>query len=108
MSDDFFSPRPDVKPSIYAYTDSNPQYKGLLKVGYTTVDVQARVAQQYPTLRPGKAPYEIVFEQSSMRSDGSFFTDHDVHRYLRKKGCQILAVSGSGALLAKSRLPLLP
>jgi hypothetical protein len=86
MNNDFFAPRPDVKPSIYAYTDSNPQYKGLLKVGYTAVDVQVRVAQQYPTLRPGKAPYEIVFEQSSMRSDGSFFTDHDVHRYLRKKG----------------------
>lgn len=86
MNNDFFTPRPDVKPSIYAYTDSNPQYKGLLKVGYTAVDVQARVAQQYPTLRPGKAPYEIVFEQSSMRSDGSFFTDHDVHRHLRKKG----------------------
>jgi hypothetical protein len=86
MNNDFFNPRPEVKPSIYAYTDSNPQYNGLLKVGYTAVDVQARVAQQYPTLRPGKAPYEIVFEQSSMRSDGSFFTDRDVHRYLRKKG----------------------
>lgn len=68
---------------IYAYEDTNPQYAGLLKVGYTTVNVQARVAQQYPTKRPGKPPYRIVLEEPAMRSDGTVFTDHDVHRWLR-------------------------
>ena len=53
MSKDFFPPRPASCPTIYAYEDTNPQYAGLLKVGYTTVDAQSRVAQQYPTLRPG-------------------------------------------------------
>jgi len=86
MSKDFFPQRPDTKPCIYAYEDTNPQYNGLLKIGYTTVDAQARVAQQYPTLRPGKLPYKIVFEESAMRSDGSVFTDHEVHASLRKKG----------------------
>ena len=56
MSNDFFPPRPASRPTIYAYEDTNPQYAGLLKVGYTTVDAQSRVAQQYPTLRPGKPP----------------------------------------------------
>ncbi len=70
---------------IYAYEDTNPQYKGLLKVGFTTTNSQDRVAQQYPTLRPGPLPYAIVFEESAMRNDGTSFTDHEVHRYLRKK-----------------------
>lgn len=82
---DFFPPRPRANPTIYAYEDTNPQYKGLLKVGFTTNSAQERIAQQYPTLRPGPAPYKIVFEESAMRSDGNSFTDHDVHRYLRKK-----------------------
>jgi len=86
MSKEFFPPRPDVAPTIYAYEDTNPQYAGLLKVGYTTVDVKTRVAQQYPTLKPGKLPYQIVFEESAMRQDGSAFTDHDVHRMMRKMG----------------------
>ena len=83
---EFFPPRPDSSPRIYAYEDTNPQYKGLLKVGYTTQDVQTRVAQQYPTLKPGKAPYRIVLDESAMRSDGSAFMDHEVHRHLRGAG----------------------
>jgi len=86
MSSEFFPPRPASRPTLYAYEDTNPQYAGLLKVGYTTVDVQARVAQQYPTLRPGKLPYRIVLEDSAMRNDGTTFTDHDVHRHLRIVG----------------------
>ena len=45
MSKDFFPPRPESRPTIYAYEDTNPQYAGLLKVGYTTLDAQSRVAQ---------------------------------------------------------------
>lgn len=82
----FFPLRSESNPMIYAYEDTNPQYKGLLKIGYTCKDVQARVAQQYPTLRPGSLPYRIVFEGNAMRNDGSSFTDRDIHRYLRKQG----------------------
>ncbi len=86
MSNGFFPSRPSSRPTIYAYEDANPQYAGLLKVGYTTVDAQSRVAQQYPTLRPGKPPYRIVLDESAMRKDGTVFTDHDVHRMLRING----------------------
>jgi len=86
MSKDFFPQRPDSKPTIYAYKDTHPQYKGLLKVGYTAVDVKSRVSQQYPTVRPGKLPYKIVLEESAMRNDGTVFTDHEVHQHLRQKG----------------------
>lgn len=86
MPKDYFPLRPNTSPTIYAYEDSNPQYKGLLKVGYTTGSAQERVAQQYPTKRPGKLPYKIVLEESAMRNDGSAFTDKAVHRHLKKKG----------------------
>jgi len=86
MKTEFFPPRPESKPTIYAYEDTNPQYAGLLKVGYTTIDARTRVAQQYPTLRPGKSPYRILLEEPAMRNDGTTFTDHDVHRWLRRQG----------------------
>ena len=86
MSKNFFPQRPLVQPKIYAYEDTNPQYAGLLKVGYTTKDVRERVAEQYPTSRPGQPPYRIVFEEPAMRSDGTGFTDHDVHHMLRING----------------------
>ncbi|MCH5166210.1 MAG: GIY-YIG nuclease family protein, partial [Clostridiales bacterium] len=79
--------RPSVEPMIYAYEDS--QYPGLLKVGYTTVGVQKRIAQQYPVVRPGERPYRIVLEESAVRSDGTVFTDNErggVHDTLRKMG----------------------
>jgi len=83
---DFFPQRPEAHPMIYAYEDTNPQYRGLLKVGYTSVDVDRRVAQQYPTKRPdGSVPYRIVLRESAMYPDGGSFTDHDVHRMLRQK-----------------------
>ena len=50
MNSDFFPQRPASNPRIYAYTDSNPIYRGLLKVGYTAIDTEKRVAQQYPLL----------------------------------------------------------
>jgi hypothetical protein len=86
MPDQFFPKRPDSRPAIYAYEDTNPQYNGLLKVGYTTVGADNRVAQQYPTARPGKLPYRVVLEESAMRSDGTSFKDHEVHRMLRNMG----------------------
>ena len=89
---DFFPQRPASHPMIYAYEDTNPQYAGLLKVGYTSVDVDRRVAQQYPTKRPdGSVPYRIVLRESAMYPDGGSFTDHDVHRMLRQK-----QISGMG------------
>lgn len=93
MATDFFPQRPNAHPMIYAYKDTNPQYQGLLKVGYTAIDVDKRVAQQYPTKRPdGSVPYRIVYRESAMYPDGSSFTDHDVHRVLKRK--QITGMGG--------------
>ena len=88
MATTFFPRRVEANPMIYAYEDTNPQYKGLLKVGYTSIDVQRRVAQQYPTLRPGSLPYRIVLEEPAMRGDGTTFLDYEVHNVLRKMGIE--------------------
>ena len=83
---EFFPQRPAAHPTIYAYEDTNPQYAGLLKVGYTAIDVDKRVAQQYPTKRPdGSVPYRIVYRESAMYPDGNSFTDRDVHKVLKRK-----------------------
>ena len=93
MNKNYFQHRDDVRPMIYAYEIPGAEYKGLLKVGYTEKSVEERVAQQFPTKRPdGTVPYRIVFQDSAMRNDGSCFTDHDVHRMLRKK--KITGVGG--------------
>ncbi len=86
---DFFPQRPDVHPQIYAYHDLYVEHDGLLKVGFTQHDVERRVAQQFPVIQPGEGkPYEIVFSESSMREDGTSFTDHDVHKRLQANGIQ--------------------
>lgn len=78
----FFPQRKDITPTIYAYELIGVQtHKDLIKVGYTDRDAATRVAEQ---LKTSTVKYKIVFEDSAMRNDGSSFTDHDLHRYLRK------------------------
>jgi hypothetical protein len=84
MNKQFFPPRPAANPTIYAYELAGvPSHDGLLKIGYTDRDAQTRVAEQ---LKTSAVNYKIVLEQSAMRNDGSSFTDHEIHRYLRKQG----------------------
>ena len=88
MSERFF-PREQIdnfNPRIYAYRDSNPEYQGLLKIGYTTRDVKTRVKEQYPVVTPNQNPFEILLDESSIRNDGSTFNDKDVHKILISKG----------------------
>ena len=87
MPSEFFPPRPDASPMIYAYSEpNNSQVKGMLKVGYTAVNVEKRVSQQFPTLKPGEKPYNIVFAEPAMRTDGTVFMDHEVHENLEANG----------------------
>ena len=81
---EFFPKRPEANPTIYAYELIDvATHKGLLKVGYTSRTSQNRIAEQ---LKTSRIKYNIIFEESAMRNDGSAFTDFDVHRYLKKKG----------------------
>ncbi|MBU6220966.1 MAG: GIY-YIG nuclease family protein [Bacteroidetes bacterium] len=81
---EFFPPRPSTNPTIYAYELVGVStHKGLIKIGFTSRDAFSRVSEQ---LRTSGLKYTIVFEESAMRNDGSSFTDHDIHRLLRKQG----------------------
>lgn len=78
----FFPPRPSANPTIYAYELVDVStHKGLLKIGFTDRDAQKRIKEQLDT---AAIKYKIVFEESAMKRNGSSFTDHDVHRQLRK------------------------
>lgn len=86
MRENFFPRKTVSSPRIYAYCDSHPQYKGMLKIGYTTKSVQERVKEQYPTLSPGQPTYKILLDESAITKDGSTFTDRDVHKFLKSRG----------------------
>jgi hypothetical protein len=79
---DFFPARPSTQPTIYAYELPDvASHKGLLKIGYTDRDAATRIKEQVGT---AKIKFKIVFEESAMKRDAGSFTDHDVHRMLRK------------------------
>lgn len=94
--DSFVSERKAIRPMIYAYRD--PVYPGCLKVGYTTIDVEKRVAQQYPTKRPGGVkPYEIVWADDAIREDGTTFDDHKIHHALAVQGTRCMKAEDGGS-----------
>ncbi len=75
--------QPKNIPKIYAYTDT--RFSGCLKIGYTERDVAQRVAEQYPVKLPQQS-YEIVFNETAMRDNGTFFDDHAIHKRLSAQG----------------------
>lgn len=80
----FFPQRPLTNPTIYAYELIDvPSHKGHIKIGFTDRDAKKRIKEQLGIVA---VKYKIVLEESAMKRDGSSFTDHDVHRVLRRKG----------------------
>ena len=87
MRKDFFPEKPDNNPKIYAYTENYAKYSNILKIGYTTRSLDERMREHYPTKGPNQIKrYKVLFLESSMRNDGSFFTDKDVHNILDQNG----------------------
>lgn len=81
---DFFPQRPPVSPKIYAYELIGvASHRGYIKVGYTERDVDTRIREQTHTVA---VPYRVLETWPAMRSDGSCFTDKDLHAVLRRKG----------------------
>ena len=85
---EFFVQRPSINPTIYAYELVDiGTHKGYVKVGYTERDVETRVWEQMHT---SGVKYRILLKESAMRSDGSCFSDHDVHAVLSRRGIRRL------------------
>ena len=77
--------RPTVAPTIYGYVLPDlKDHDGYIKIGYTDrKDAETRIKEQ---LHTAAINFRILFKESAMRSDGTCFTDKDVHRLLRHKG----------------------
>lgn len=80
MSKNYF-PEKSI-PKVYGYTDT--RFPNCIKVGYTTKTAEERVAAQYPVKLPNMS-YEIILEDLAIRSDGTLFTDKDIHKLLNSK-----------------------
>jgi len=78
------TPKPDVRPRIYAYSIADKAHDGLLKVGQTTRDVKQRIAEQLRTA--AITNYTIELNESAERRDGGIITDHALREALRRKG----------------------
>ena len=80
MSNKFFPQKLDANPTIYVYELIGvTTHKGLIKVGYTIRLTEKRIDEQTKT---SAVKYKILLEETAMRSDGSAFTDKDIHRRL--------------------------
>ncbi len=85
---DFLCTRPKVTPTIYAYALPDvPSHNGYIKIGYTDRDVETRIKEQTHTVG---LKHKTLYTTSAMRSDGSCFTDKEIHAVLRRKGIKQL------------------
>ena len=82
--EDLLPDKPDARLRIYAYSIDDDAHAGQLKIGQTTQDVKARVAQQLKTAAIKN--YTIHIDESAERHDGSVITDHQVRQRLKAKG----------------------
>ena len=86
--EDILAPKPEANPRIYAYAIADAAHEGQLKIGQTTRNVKARVAEQLKTA--AITNYTIELDESAARDayDGgaSIITDHAVRDALRAKG----------------------
>ena len=85
MATEFFKQRPEVKPTIYAYSLPDvPSHKGYLKIGYTDRgDYEDRINEQ---LHTSGLKHKTELVRSAVRSDGTCFMDHDIHAILKREG----------------------
>jgi hypothetical protein len=80
--EEILAPKPDARPRIYAYSIPGDSHKGQLKIGQTTRDVKARIAEQTKT---AAIKVTIELDEPAERDDGSIFTDFAVREALVKK-----------------------
>lgn len=81
--EEILSPKPKIRPLIYAYSIDDKAHAGMLKVGQTTRDVKKRVAEQLRTAAIKN--YKIEIESDAVRNDGTIFSDHEVRARLKEK-----------------------
>lgn len=79
-----FTKRTVSQATIYGYTLPHKRHDGVIKIGYTTRDVNKRIEEQLDSI--SKTNYKIVLKEAAMRNDGTYFKDTDVHARLKRHG----------------------
>ena len=78
--------RGTARPIIYAFQYADGRKPGWLKVGYTARPLEARAREVNGGVKTPEETYAFVWHGSAMRPDGTSFTDHAVHRMLKRMG----------------------
>lgn len=86
MGSTVIKPYEELDLKIYAYTlPEVPSHDGYVKIGDTHRKVETRVFEQVGTA--GLNPH-ILFQRTARKSDGTWFHDKDLHRFLMQNGIE--------------------
>lgn len=86
MNKTIIKPYEELDLKIYAYTlPEVPSHDGYIKIGDTSREVKKRIFEQVGTA--GLNP-NILFEKVAKKSDGTWFHDKSLHRFLMLNGIQ--------------------
>lgn len=86
MDKTIIKPFDEIEYKVYGYTlPEVPNHDGYVKVGDTTRNAVQRIFEQVGTA--GLNP-EVLFEKKAQKSDGEWFRDKDLHRFLIQNGIQ--------------------
>ncbi|RIW31609.1 restriction endonuclease [Bacillus salacetis] len=84
MDKTIIKPYEELDLKIYAYTlPEIPSHEGYIKIGDTSRQVKKRIFEQVGTA--GLNP-KILFEKVAKKSDGTWFHDKSLHRFLLQNG----------------------
>ncbi|RLQ93638.1 Eco57I restriction-modification methylase domain-containing protein [Falsibacillus albus] len=84
MDKTIIKPYDELDLKIYAYTlPEVPSHEGYIKIGDTSRQVKKRIFEQVGTA--GLNP-KILFEKVAKKSDGTWFHDKSLHRFLLQNG----------------------
>ena len=100
MDKTVIKPFQEIKYKVYGYTlPEVPNHDGYVKIGDTTRDAVTRIFEQVGTA--GLNP-KILFEKLARKSDGKWFRDKDLHKFLILNGIEkriLIVVLMSGSIL---------
>lgn len=84
MDKTIIKPFTEIEYKVYGYTlPEVPNHDGYVKVGDTTRNAVQRIFEQVGTA--GLNP-EVLFEKKAQKSDGKWFRDKDLHKFLIQNG----------------------
>lgn len=86
MDKTIVKPYEDINRKIYAYTlPQVPDHDGYIKVGETTQETSKRIKSQIST---AGLKADFIFEKLAQKWDGSWFRDHELHRFFEQNGIE--------------------